>query len=122
MSVEDAVKAGLPFKLDRTPFAGKAWLTLEYEKEVKGPDGSVRRIPFRIGSESPEADAIVTLMEMYWDLEGQVEGLKREREVAVRELAEVKGELIRERARSREWKRQAQGGAKTKEEAELNRE
>jgi hypothetical protein len=93
-------KAMLPFKLGNDIVRGRKVLTVTFDQTVTCADHSTRTLPTRIDEATPLLAAFIKplhkLMEMYWELEREHDGLAKERDEAVQGAQELKESLRQE--------------------------
>jgi hypothetical protein len=95
----------LPFRKIQTTNRGFPAVEIEYWGEVVLPlTGQVQRMPFLCTEAHgiPLHKAILELMDLYWALEREMDGLVRDKEEAQKARVLVEGQLRRETKRANE--------------------
>jgi hypothetical protein len=99
-------KTALPFRAEVQHLRGQDHVVLEYESLTQLPNGSLRRLPHFLSfvksldnqpPSNPLGEAIYALMQLFFALEAEQGGLIRERDELAARVAELGGEMERQR-------------------------
>ena len=105
----------LPFRCEAGSARGYPIETLFYEDDTAFPDQSIRRVMMQQAGDTPIGRAIIAMMKMYFDLEGMVDGIVKDREELTIEVGKLRAQLANQRMAERGERTRAAGMEKKKE-------